>query len=208
MVRLNDAEKLDLERAVVAAEKRTSVEIVLAVADMCDDYRAHTLPFAAATGFAVFGGLAALMPEIHVRTALLIVGAVTLVVAAVLQWPPLRLLTAPRAAKESAATRLAGQEFAALVAGRTAAGTGVLVFIALAEHYAEIVPEPALAVRVPQATWQGIMDTLTGALKAGRVVDGIKAAVIACGEAAAAAFPAGADERDELPNAPHTARPL
>jgi len=207
MVKLTHAERQDLENAVAEAEKRTSAEIVLAVADMCGDYRAHTLPYAAGAGFAVFGVLAALMPDMHVRMALVVVGAATLFVAAILQWKPLRLMAVPRAVQDAAAERLAREEFAALVAGRTTGGTGVLVFIALAEHHAEIMPEPALAARVTQATWQRIMDELIAELKAGRVVEGIGSAVIACGVAAAEVFPAGADDRDEIANAPRVVGP-
>lgn len=207
MVKLTDAEKQDLESAVADAEKRTSAEIVLAVAEMCDDYRAYTLPYAAAAGFAMFGVLAAFVPDIHVRVALLLVGAATLVVAAILQWQPVRLSVVPRAVREEAVEHLAREEFAALVAGRAAAGTGLLVFIALAERQAEIVPEPALAAQIPEATWRRIMDDLTAEIKAGRVVEGIRSAVLACGEVAATAFPAGADDRDEIANTPRIVGP-
>ena len=207
MVKLSDAEKQDLEAAVAEAEKHTTAEIVLAVAGMCDDYRAYTLPYALGAGFAVFGYLAVLMPDMHVRMALLMVVGATLLVALLLQWRPLRVMTAPRAVRDRMADRLAREEYATLVAGRTSGETGVLVFIALAEHHAEIVPEPALAARVPQETWQRIMDTLTAALKAGRVVEGIKAAVMACGDAAAAVFPADANDRNEIANAPRSVGP-
>ena len=207
MASLSESDKRALEAAVVAAETRTSAEIVVAVVEMCDDYRVHTVPYATVIGFGVFGALALFVPDLHVRMAFLLTGAVTLAVAAALQWPPLRLMAAPRAAREEAADRLARAEYAALVAGRTAAVNGLLVFVALAERHAEIVPEPELAGAVPQAVWQKIMDDLIAELKAGRTIDGIRAAIVACGEAAAAAFPATANDRDEIGNAPHVAPP-
>ena len=51
------------------------------------------------------------------------------------------------------------------------------------------------------------MDTLTGELKAGRVMAGIEAAIVSCADAAAAAFPAQAQDRDELSNAPQIVQP-
>lgn len=207
MVKLTQSERDDLERAVADAEARTSAEIVLSVAEACDDYRVYTLPYAALLGFLVLGGLALMMPDLHVRMAFIATGVATLLAAFVLQWQPLRLRTVPRTARDAAAERFAHMEFAALVAGRTSAANGLLIFVALAEHHAEIVPEPELAARIPQAAWQKIMDDLTAALAAGRTAAGLKAAIIACGDAAAAVFPPVAGDRDELPNAAQTARP-
>ncbi len=206
MVTLTDRDREDLARAVAAAEKRTSAEIVLSVAETCDDYRVHTLPYAALCGFLVFGALAVFVPDLHVRMAFLATGAAALLAGLALQWQPLRLRAAPRAVRQEAAERLAHLEFAALVAGRTSAANGILIFIALAEHHAEIVAEPGLSDHVPQAAWQKIMDALTADLAAGRVRAGAEAAIAACGDAAAAVFPPAADDRDELPNAAHTAR--
>ncbi len=206
MVKLTQSEKDELERAVADAETRTSAEIVFCVADVCDDYRVYTLPYAALFGFLVLGGLALVMPDLHVRTAFIATGVATVLAALVLQWEPLRLRTVPRAARDAAAERFAHMEFAALVAGRTAAANGLLIFVALAEHHAEIVPEPGLAARIPQAAWQKIMDDLTGELAAGRTAAGLKAAIAACGEAAASAFPPVAGDQDELPNAAQSAR--
>jgi putative membrane protein len=119
----------------------------------------------------------------------------------------LRLLATPRAVKEEAAERHAQAVFVSLVAGKTSAANGLLIYLALAEHHAEIVPEPGLAARVPQETWQRIMDTLTGELRAGRVMEGIGAAIVSCADAAATAFPAQAQDRDELSNAPQIVQP-
>ncbi|MCC6914975.1 MAG: TPM domain-containing protein [Rhodospirillaceae bacterium] len=207
MVGLTQGDKDGLERAVAAAEKRTSAEIVLCVTDMCDDYRLYALPYAALFGLLVFGVLAVFMPDLHVRTAFLATGTAIIVAALALQWRPLRILTAPRAVREEAAEHLARAEFAQLVAGRTSAANGLLIFVALAEHHAEIVPEPGLAARIPQTAWRKIMDDLTRDLAAGRVRAGIEAAIAACGDAASAVFPPGADDRDELSNAPRSVEP-
>ncbi len=206
MVTLTDTDREALTHCVAAAEKRTSAEIVLSIAETCDDYRIHTLPYAALAGFLVFGALALMMPDIHVRMAFLATGAGVLLAGLALQWRPLRLLTVPRAVKEEAAERLGHLEYAALVAGRTAAANGILIFIALAERHAEILPEPGLAAAVPQAVWQRIMDALIADLAAGRVRQGIETAIAACGEESAIAFPPCAEDRDELSNAPQIAR--
>lgn len=207
MVKLTDAEKQELERAVAAAETRTSAEIVLAISDVCDDYRWHTVPFAMGMGLIVLAALALVMPALPLRMAFIATGGATLVAALMLQWQPLRLLATPRAVKEEAAEHRAQAAFVSLVAGRTSAVNGLLIFLALAEHHAEIVAEPGLAARVPQETWQRIMDALIGELKAGRVMQGLHAAIAACADAAAAVFPAHDQDRDELSNAPQIVQP-
>jgi putative membrane protein len=207
MVTLTDTEKQELERAVAAAETRTSAEIVLAISDVCDDYRVHTVPFAMGMGLVVLAALALLMPALSLRMAFIATGGAILLAALLLQWQPLRLLATPRAVKEEAAERHAQADFVSLVDGKTSAANGLLIYLALAEHHAEILPEPGLAARVPQETWQPIMDTLTGELKAGRVMAGIEAAIVSCADAAAAAFPAQAQDRDELSNAPQIVQP-
>lgn len=207
MVTLTDTEKQELERAVAAAETRTSAEIVLAISDVCDDYRVHTVPFAMGMGLLVLGALALLMPALSLRMAFIATGGAILLAALMLQWPPLRLLVTPRAVKEEAAERHAQAVFVSLVAGKTSAANGLLIYLALAEHHAEIMPEPGLAARVPQETWQRIMDTLTGELRAGRVMQGLHAAIVSCADAAATAFPAQAQDRDELSNAPQIVQP-
>lgn len=207
MVTLSTTEREELERAVAAAEARTSAEIVLSVAEICDDYRLYTLPYAAVFGLLLFGGLALFVPDLHVRMAFLATSAAAFLAAVALQWRPLRLLAVPRLVREETAERLAQAEFAALVAGRTSAANGLLIFIALAERHAEIVADTGLAGRVPQETWRKIMDDLVAELAAGRVMTGLCAAVEACAAAAAAVFPAVPGDRDELSNMPRDARP-
>lgn len=207
MVTLTDAEKQELERAVAAAETRTSAEIVLAISDVCDDYRWHTVPFAMGMGLIVLAALALLMPALSLRMAFIATGGATLLAALMLQWQPLRLLATPRGVKEDAAEQQARAAFVSLVAGRTSDANGLLIFLALAEHHAEIVPEPGLAARVPQETWQRIMDALTGELRAGRVMQGLHAAIASCADVAADAFPAQSQNRDEISNAPHIVQP-
>jgi uncharacterized membrane protein len=86
MVTLTDTEKQELERAVAAAETRTSAEIVLAISDVCDDYRVHTVPFAMGMGLVVLAALALLMPALSLRMAFIATGGAILLAALMLQW--------------------------------------------------------------------------------------------------------------------------
>ncbi len=84
--------------------------------------------------------------------------------------------------------------------GCTEGHTEVLVFVSLAEHYARIVADEAIAARVDQADWQDAVDALIDHLRAGRIADGFVEAIERCGAVLATHFPAKADDRSELPD--------
>jgi putative membrane protein len=84
--------------------------------------------------------------------------------------------------------------------GRTEGRTGVLVFVSLAERYARIVADEAIASRVAQADWQSAIDALVDHMRRGRIADGFVEAIERCGGVLATHFPAKADERSELPD--------
>ena len=76
--------------------------------------------------------------------------------------------------------------------GRTEGRTGVLVFVSLAERYARIVADEAIAQRVAQADWQGAIDALIDHMREGRIADGFVEAIERCGGVLATHFPAQA----------------
>jgi len=84
--------------------------------------------------------------------------------------------------------------------GRKKDRTGVLIFVSLAERYARIIADQGIAVRVPQAEWQGAIDALIARMSGGRIADGFIAAIEACGEVLASHFPRSETSRDELPD--------
>jgi uncharacterized membrane protein len=59
----------------------------------------------------------------------------------------------------------------------TEANNGVLIYLLLAEHAIELVADRGLARRVAPAHWQGIVDGLGDALRAGNFEHGLAAAV-------------------------------
>ena len=201
MVALSPEDKQRLDAAVAAAERQTGAEIVLAVADVCDDYAAYPLLWAFALGFLFAGGLALGWPETHVRFAFLGVGAFVLAVGLPLHWRPLRLLLVPRAIEQEQAARAAAAHFAAHVGGRTANANGLLIFVALGEHYVEIIPEAAIRQAIPETTWAEIVADMLADVKQGRLVDGLEKAVARCAAVLAGPFPCKPDDRNEIGDA-------
>jgi putative membrane protein len=78
--------------------------------------------------------------------------------------------------------------------------TGVLIFVSVAEHHAEIVADSGINAKVAPGVWQEAIEATVEAIKHGRPGDGLIAAVERCGTVLAEHFPPGAINRDELPN--------
>ena len=106
----------------------------------------------------------------------------------------------PKATRQVIAYRAAMEQFMLRGIGRTEGRTGVLVFVSLAERYARIVADEAIAARVAQAHWQSAIDALVDHMRRGRIADGFVEAIERCGGVLAEHFPVKADERSELPD--------
>jgi putative membrane protein len=82
----------------------------------------------------------------------------------------------------------------------TTGRTGVLLFVSVAERYAEIIADKGIDERVAPGTWKGIIDHLTAAIGGGRPTDGFVTAIAAIGTVLAKHFPPGSQAPNELPN--------
>jgi putative membrane protein len=119
---------------------------------------------------------------------------------ALLFYRPLRYALVPPSTKRLRAHRRAVEQFLTQNLHTTDGRTGVLLFVSVAERYAEILADAGIHKKVPEAEWQGIVDTLTSAIGEGRAADGFVAAVEAIGARLAQHFPPGSADRARLPN--------
>lgn len=201
MPRLSAADRGRVEAAIRAAEDRTSGEIVAVVAESSGGY-----------GFVRWGvpALAALVAPWLLRLVVPL-GAVELLsaqlvvfaaLATALQWPPLVHRLVPRSVQEANAGRAARAAFHDLGLADTTGRTGVLLFVAEAEHHVEILVDRGIADRIAAAAWQAVADRFVADLRRGRVVDGFERAIAACGDVLARDFPPAAGDRNELPDRP------
>jgi uncharacterized membrane protein len=94
------------------------------------------------------------------------------------------------------------QVFSQLGVGRTAERTGVLVYVLLADHRVEIVADQAIAAKVALAEWQAVCAAMQEAFRAGRFEEGSVAGVEAISGLLERHFPAGDENRNELPDQP------
>ena len=113
---------------------------------------------------------------------------------------PLRHALTPAFLHRQNVHRAALDQFLAHGIHVTEARTGVLIYVSLAEHHAEIIADTGIHRQVDKAVWsQAIASVLRGA-RAGDLSGGLVEAIGACGGVLAQHFPPRADDRDELPN--------
>ena len=196
---LSPADRQRISAAIQAAERMTSGEIVCVLARSSVEATALSIVLATLAALAL-PWLLVILTTLPVLMILSLQLALFVVLAAILCLPRVRVALLPKATRRAIAHRAAMEQFMLRGIGRTEGRTGVLVFVSLAERYARIVADEAIAQRVAQADWQGAIDALIEHMREGRIADGFVVAIERCGGVLAAHFPAQPDERSELPD--------
>jgi putative membrane protein len=196
---ISETEKLDIENAITKAENKTSAEIVAVIARASAGY--HYIPYM----WAALIALAAPWPFIHwtwmpVQTVYVIQLAVFAALTLILHLPALRFALVPRSIMRKRAHQRAMQQFVAQDIYTTAGHTGVLLFVSVAERYAEIVVDYEVHQKVPDEEWKAIIDKLTAEIGSGRPVSGLIDAIGRIGEHLTQHFPPSAAKENLLPN--------
>lgn len=217
-MRLSADDHARVTAAVTEAERATDGEIVTIVADRSDCYHDVVLHWAMLAMFLVLAVIAA-RPDIlswlhrlligwrhearpgELLTILLVLLVTTFLLARfVIGIFPLRFALTPRATKARRVRRRAVAFFKASAEQRTTARTGVLLYLSLAEHQAEIVADQAIHHAVAPEIWGEAMAALIDAVRAGRPGEGMAAAVMRIGAVLAEHFPKTERDSNELPD--------
>lgn len=192
-----------IAEAIRSAEARTSGEIYCVVARSSDGYFVAAA-LALTAGILVASLAAALFLDrgwdrvtlTHfVAAQILAVGAALVVLRA---FPALRLHFVPLRHRYRRAHDNALKQFLARNVHITAARTGVLIFVSLAERYAEIVADSGIHARTPQETWNAIVADLVDNARKDRLADGFVTAIGTVGHILAEHFPVSAHDSNEL----------
>jgi putative membrane protein len=193
------ADRARIEEAVRLAEQRTSAEFVCVVMRQADEWNVVPLLWAALVALAVPWPLAMFTdwPIQWVHAAQLLV---FLALWLVMRPLPVRMRLVPRNAARQRAHQAAAEQFMVRGLGGTHGRTGVLVFVAIAERYACVMPDAGIEAALPGETWKKAIVALTDALHQGRAADGLIGAVESISADLSATAPPSADDRDELPN--------
>jgi putative membrane protein len=198
---ISDADRAQITDAIRAAEARSSGEIFCVLAQRSSAYALVPIAWAAALALIVPWPLIYLTSwpasVIYVLQLIAFMAA-----ALVLARPALRYRIVPQRARHDRAHSTAMRQFWAQRLHKTAARTGVLIFVSLAERYAEIVADAGINEKVTPEVWEKAVADLTAAIKAGRIGDGFVAAIAQCGAVLAEHFPLppGSTNANELPD--------
>lgn len=199
MTVFNERARQAVADAITRIERDTDAEVITVLARQADEYRWIGLFWAALVAL-MLPGLVIFFPAwFDVRTLLLLQWGVFVVLGVLFQLPAVTPRLVPRGLRHARAAALARSQFLEQNLHRTAAATGVLIFVAEAERYVEILTDHGVAERIDNAAWSAIIERFTSRVAAGETEAGFVECVEACGARLAEAVPA-THERNELPN--------
>ncbi len=192
-------EKERIRQAVIAAERRTSGEIVPMIVAACRPYAEIELGGLAA-GLAM-GTLAALFLHdpwgpVQTQLSLPLTGGILGYILCRIPAIKRRLISNARIDEAVHLRSLAA--FTAHGLHYTRAHTGILIFASLFEHRVEVLADQGINEKVKPGTWDEVVQILTSGLKSKNGCAAFCAAIEHCGDTLAAHFPRQPDDRDEL----------
>lgn len=106
----------------------------------------------------------------------------------------------PRAVRTARVHRLAMSQFLSHGLHVTAERTGVLLFLSLPDHVAEVIADEGIYTKVDKAVWDETVGALIAGAKRGAPGEGFAQAVAVAGRVLAEHFPPRADNPNELPD--------
>ena len=201
------------------AEGKTSGEILTVLADRSDGYSDIALLWAVAIAFTAMSVFAVLprpfldlwdrmiggwghewsVGELASMTIALGLTAFTLAWLAQL-WEPLKFALIPAPVKTARCHDQAVRHFKVGAESRTHGRTGVLIYLSMAEHRAEIVADQPIAEQVDAEVWGEAMGDMLAEIKDGRIAQGMATGVRDVGFVLARHFPRGENDTNELPD--------
>ena len=216
---VDNADHLLVTAAVANAERRTSGEIVTIVADLSDHYEDIGMAWASAAALlALFfcmvfpdfylgiidrmtgGWEHEYSPREYLALLLTALGLKWFGTWLIMKWMPLRLALTPKHIKLARVRGRAVSLFKVGTEAKTVGRTGVLLYLSMKEHRAEIVADEEIAKLVAPEVWGDAMVDLLAHVKAGRPGEGMAAAVTQMGVVLAEHFPKGSENPNELPD--------
>ena len=126
--------------------------------------------------------------------------ATFLLVWALLSLDALRFACVPGPVRTARVHARAVAHFKTGAERRTHGRTGVLLYLSMREHRAEIVADQPIAAKVPAEVWGEAMADMLAEIRQGRIAEGLAAGVRDVGVVLAEHFPRQADDTNELPD--------
>lgn len=208
-----------ISAAVQAAELGSAGEIVTITTDVSDSYADVALWWSAGAVVIMLALITARPDIILAWLALLSNGWITelslaqsfelALATAVLSFAlvrialiakSLRLALTPKIIKAQRVRNRAKSYFKISAEARTAGRTGILIFVSLSEHMAEIIADKAIHEKVDAAEWGDAMADMIAEIRNGRLADGMIAAIRDVGAILAKHLPRAENDSNELPD--------
>ncbi len=216
---LSEADHLRVSAAVAAAEGHSAGEIVTILTDRSDGYADIALAWAALAAFTALTVLS-LFPDFTLGIYDRLLGdwgsewtargifslaasvAILKFIAVLLLqlWQPLKFFFIPGIIKSARVRARAITCFKVGAERRTHGRTGILIYLSMREHRAEIVADASIADKVSPEVWGEAMAAMLAEIRAGRIGDGMVAAVERVGVVLAEHFPRYENDINELPD--------
>ncbi|WP_114520485.1 hypothetical protein [Altererythrobacter sp. ZODW24] len=216
---LSEQDSAIVTSAVTEAEQTTSGEIVTVLADRSDGYSDVALLWSAVAAFTAMS-VWALFPDFltdkidwllggwtyewtsgELLTLMLGLGLLKFLgVWAIQQWDALRFLLVPGPVKTARVHDRAVAHFKVGAERRTHGRTGIMIYLSMREHRAEIVADIPIAEKVSAEVWGEAMEDMLVEIKQGRIAEGMAAGVRDVGKILSEHFPREEDDVNELPD--------
>ena len=216
---LSEADHARISAVVAAAEGNSAGEIVTILTDRSDGYADIALAWAALAAFTALTVLS-LLPnftlglydrllgdwgsEWTAQGIFTLAASITIlkfIAVLLLQlWQPLKFFLIPGIIKSARVRARAVTCFKVGAERRTHGRTGILIYLSMREHRAEIVADASIAAKVSPEVWGEAMAAMLTEIRAGRIGDGMVAAVERVGVVLAEHFPRHENDVNELPD--------
>ncbi|GGA06852.1 membrane protein [Blastomonas marina] len=216
---LNAEDHAKVSEAVAAAELTTSGEIVTVLADRSDGYTDVILVWAAVIAFTAMS-IFAVVPDALLDTIDWFRGGWThdwtfgeviawltglgvvlfLAIWGLFSWERLTYALIPGPVKTKRVHHRAIEHFKVGAERRTHGRTGVLLYLSMKEHRAEIVADQPIAEIVSAEVWGEAMEDMLVHIREGHIADGLAAGVRDVGKVLSENFPRAEDDQNELPD--------
>ncbi|MBM7061447.1 TPM domain-containing protein [Pseudomonas sp. UL073] len=199
MALLSASEQQQVAEAIARVERDTDAELVTVLAARADDYAYVPLLWASIVALLVPGAVDYHFGWLSAHELLAVQWATFIGLGLLLRIPALTSRLVPRSIRHWRAANLARRQFLEHNLHHTSGETGMLIFVAEAERYVEILVDRGISQRLPDQTWQAIVAAFTQQVKQGETLQGFLDCIQACGEQLKPHLPA-THARNELPN--------
>jgi putative membrane protein len=166
MVRvLSHTDKQAIGQAIAEAERRTAAEIVTVIAPASDAYQSYILLYGLIVGSAIATGLWG-TKTVTAFPLLLVIQIAAMALLSFIPWlrhACIRLV--PKRILYHRAAHRAYEEYLSVSRHVSAATPIVLLYVSVAEHYAHILTSRSVREKIPDKTWNAVIQEFTVSVK-------------------------------------------